>query len=221
MRLAAPLLLLATLVSPAAAQSQFEGVIQMTLTSGDKPMPATVYVKGGRARYDMGADADLGGMIMDGQGKTTMLMPKQKSYYVADLGHMLAAAREKMGPTTYVRTGKSETIAGMSCDYYRTTRDKDVLGDSCMTTALGFVGVDLSGKQGLMSDEELAEMRKQFPKGAFPLKVLAAETGKPMFVVTKVERKAVPDDAFRPPAGWTEMTMPGAAAAKGTPPKGK
>jgi hypothetical protein len=31
-----------------------------------------------------------------------------------------------------------------------------------------------------------------------------------MFVVTKVEKRAVPDDTFQPPSGFSEIKMPGA-----------
>lgn len=220
MRLSTPLLLLAALATPVAAQDTFEGVISMTLNAGEKPMPTTVWVKGNRAKYDMSGGGEMGVMIVDGSGRMLMLVPKQKQYMVLDLAGVNSQADRSLRAMTYARTGKSETIAGMPCDYWKTVQADTVVGESCMTSALGWVGVDLSGK-GTLSKEMLAQFRRSFPKGAFPLKTIDAETGKVMFVVTKVERKAVPDDAFQPPAGWTEIKMPGAAAAKGTPPKGK
>jgi hypothetical protein len=204
---------LAVLAPPAAAQGTFEGVITMTLNADEKPMSATAWVKGDKAKYQMASGGEMSDMIMDGSGRMLMLVPKQKQYMVIDMSGMNAQTDKVFTAMTYSRTGKSETIAGMSCDYWKTVQAKKVTGESCMTSSLGWVGVDLTGK-GTLSKEALAEFRRSFPKGAFPLKVIDAETGKAMLVVTKVEKKAVPDDTFRPPAGFTEIKVPGAPAGK-------
>ena len=213
MRLWSSFLFLAVLAPAAAAQDTFEGVISMTMNPAGKPMPATVFVKGNKAKYQMSAGGEMGDMIVDGTGRMLMLVPKQKKYMVVDVAGVSADAQKEMAGFTYTKLGKSETIAGMSCDYWRTVdaKDKKVTSESCMTSALGWVGVDLTGK-GTMSKEMLAAFRRSFPKGAFPLKVIDPETGKMMFEVTKVEKKSVPDDTFQPPAGFTEMKMPGAPA---------
>lgn len=213
MRLSSPLLFLAVLATPVAAQDTFEGVITMTMNAGEKPTPMTVWVKGSKAKYQMSAGGEMGDMIVDGSGRMLMLVPRQKQYMVMDLGAVSAEAEKQLTSMTYSRTGKSETIAGMPCDYWKTVQDKKVIGESCMTSSLGWVGVDLMGK-GTVSKAMLAEYRRSFPKGAFPLKVIDVETGKPMLVVTKVEKKSVPDDTFQPPAGFTEIKTPGAAGAK-------
>lgn len=213
MRSSSPFLLLAVLATPVAAQDTFEGVIAMTMNAGEKPMPATVWVKGNKAKYQMSSGGEMGDMIVDGSGRMLMLVPKQKQYMVIDMGGVNAQADKALTAMTYSRTGKSETIAGMPCDYWKTVQDKKVTGESCMTSSLGWVGVDLTGK-GTLSKEMLAQFRRSFPKGAFPLKVIDAETGKAMLVVTKVEKRSVPDDTFLPPAGFTEIKMPGAPGAK-------
>ncbi len=209
MRRWSPFLCLALLATPVAAQDTFEGVITMTLNADEKPMPATAWVKGSKAKYQMSSGGEMGDMIVDGSGRMLMLVPKQKQYMVIDMSGVNAKADKELTAMTYTRTGKSETIAGMPCDYWKTVQAKKVIGESCMTSSLGWVGVDLTGK-GTLSKEMLAEFRRSFPKGAFPLKVIDAETGKAMLVVTKVEKKAVPDDTFQPPAGFSEIKMPGA-----------
>lgn len=214
MRLVAAVLALLLAVAPAAtAQQYFEGVISMNMQVGEKLSPATAYVKGTAARYDLGSDSDLGGMILNGKGDLVMLVPKQKQYYVMNVSGMVKDARAKLPPTTYTKLGKTETIAGMPCTYYRASRGKEVVGESCMTTAMGFVGVDLGGDQSMMSAEEMAQLRKTFPKGGFPLKLIDGETGEVKFVVTKVAKQAVPDSMFAPPVGWKELKAPGTPSA--------
>jgi len=78
---------------------------------------------------------------------------------------------------------------------------------------MGFVGADLGGDQSMMSADEMAQLRKTFPKGGFPLKLIDGETGEVTFVVTKVVQQPVPDSMFAPPVGWKEITMPGAPSA--------
>jgi hypothetical protein len=60
-------------------------------------------------------------------------------------------------------------------------------------------------------DARAAAFRAKFPNGFFPLRLTVTEGGKVTtdMVVTAIERRALADDMFTVPAGFTEMRMPG------------
>jgi len=61
-------------------------------------------------------------------------------------------------------------------------------------------------------DPRYAEFRRQFAGGFFPLKMeMKDEHGQVQMtmVATKIDRRSLSDDLFKPPADYTEMKMPG------------
>jgi hypothetical protein len=78
----------------------------------------------------------------------------------------------------------------------------------CITTTLGFVGIGPSGPFQAADD---AALRQQFGSGFLILK--SPDTGDGVaYEVTRIERTAVSDDRFTPPAGYTEFRQPGVGA---------
>jgi hypothetical protein len=184
------------------AQKNFEGTITWgsVLATGGQG-ETVISVKGGKTRIDM-TDPRRGTLtsIRDGSGRIIMVIAPRKAYYV------MGNARELFDARKYEATGRKETVAGYPCEYYRVLdakgRDEDKT-DVCVTSALGFATV---GEGGAMADDEAKSIRQQFPNGFMILK--AIHDGKSVQVL-KVEKKSLSDDLFAPPAGYTEIKMPG------------
>jgi len=186
------------------AQKDFEGVITWgsVLATGGAGQ-TVISVKGGKTRVEM-SDPKRGQSftsIRDGSGRIIMVIAPKKAYYV------MGTARELLDARKYEATGRKETVAGYPCEYYRVLDAKGQNEDNeeaCITTALGFVGV---GPGGALADDEAKAIRQQFRDGFFMLK--ATHKGRPPVQVLKIERKPLSDDLFAPPAGYTEIKMPG------------
>lgn len=94
-------------------------------------------------------------------------------------------------------------MAGHDCRYYR-LRDPNGVQDGdqvCVTTAFGFAGMG-PGAAGARLDD--MALRQQFRDGFMILKSRDAQ-GQVEYEVTAIERTAVADDMFEPPAGYAEL----------------
>src|SRR5215467_7405297 len=182
----------------AGAQApQFEGVI--TLSAPGMLDGAKLFYKGSRARMER--RGSLGTLLLDGSGRIIRLIDARHQYFIMGSRTGVPQRSPKFEPL-----GKQETIAGLTCSFYH-TRDPGGLQDGddvCVTSALGFVGLTLGGPLG---DLNAQAVRNQFPKGFYILKTVTKKGT--VSQVVSIERKPLADDLFVPPAGYTEMTMPG------------
>jgi hypothetical protein len=203
--------LLLLLAAPLAAQD-FEGVFTSKVQSPQGAMEMKMSVKGARYRVDF-AMAGQGAIAMIGDpaaGEIYMLMPTQQMAMVMKLPEAeklteQANAREvKLTPT-----GRTETVAGHECEYYRFTEGKNTT-DICFAAGLGgFKGAASMfgppGRGGMTAAPPWA--RELLRKGSFPLKVVSGE-GTPIWEVVSVERKSLSADLFIVPADYRRMDMP-------------
>jgi hypothetical protein len=219
---------LALLLAPAAVVAQgFEGVISMKLTGGGQDMELTQYVKGARTRQEFsGGPMGAAAMIIDGTtGKVMMLVDEQKMYMVMEAGSA-AAADAPDGPVPEITaTGRKDNIAGHACEYYQVKMPEGGTVEICAATGLGYYTRfnDFPGGRGGRRGGGAAATRnvrfwqEKFSEGFFPLKTVTTQNGQTMTMeVTKIEKKSVSDDLFTPPAGYTEMKMPGRGAGAGS-----
>jgi hypothetical protein len=231
-RVIAPLALTALCTMPAAAQ--FEGVV--TWSMGEKGQAMTQTIKGSQVRTDMSGDRGRqGAMIMDASAKTmTMLMTEQKMYMKMDLNKMA----EKMDdmdhddktPPKLTDTGKSETIAGKTCEVYRFASEagKPENMEMCVAKGMGYfmggaagpMGMGRGGRRNLAA--EIAanpEYTKLYKDGFFPLRVSRLEDGKVKneMTVTKIDAKSVDASLFTVPSDYQEMKMPAGMGPGGPP----
>lgn len=187
----------------------FEGVFTLSMATGPKPSVATAYVKGDRLRMETDVAGVPAAMIADGKGNLVMLISPLKQYSVMDMKSAFQAAGS--GTLQFAKTGRRETIVGQACEYYTMTRTGPVptgMGEACVTTELGFIGLNLGGRgSGMLSPADEQTMRQMFPSGFLVLKQLGTD-GKLLYEVTKITRQPVPDSMFAPPAGFTEMKLP-------------
>jgi len=209
-----------------SAAGDFEGVINMKMTTGDgKAIQMVYYLKSDRMRTEtsMADNPDMQGvMIMDmPSAKMTTLMPKQKAYMTMDFKDMKADApqgKERSFPKI-TPTGQKETIAGYNCEHYLIGDEQNM--DMCIAKGLGYFGMGGAGRSSALKDMMFSEKMKAeaaanpewnkfLDGGAFPLKMTMTEGGKATMSseVTSVERKKVDDSLFTVPADYKEMKMP-------------
>jgi hypothetical protein len=221
-------------VKSAVTGGDFEGVIAMQVkTPSSKPMEMTYFVKGERARVETSMpESPMGSAVMlwdMPNGKMTMLMPPMKAYMTFDakqMGDEIRAGQEKGagGEAKFPKltaTGKTETVAGHSCEHYLMGDKQEI--DMCVAKGLGYFGMGNQAggmaamKNLIFSPKMLAEAAahpewvKLLQGGAFPLKMTASEGGKPGVTMeaTKIERKPLDDALFTVPADYKEQKMPG------------
>jgi hypothetical protein len=223
---------------PAAAQGGFEGVITYEVHQNKGPATIVATTKGNKLRMDMQASqpGGGGGIIINADAHTkTIIIAQQKKYMVLpdNMGNpMGGVAQPDKGATpayTITKTGRTETVAGVSCDVIHgtTVRDgKTEEGEICVAKGMGLnaqIWGSLASGAGAAQNPQLAAIRDAVGPGNGILKVTSIKNGQPevVIVVTKIERKSVSDDAFSPPSDYTQMQMPqmrGGAGA-GAPPQ--
>lgn len=212
----------------------FEGVISMQLrVPTSKPMEMTYFVKGERARVETNMpESPMGSAVVLWDmpaGKMTMLMPPMKAYTTMDakkMGDEIRAGQEKdaSGEVKFPKltaTGKTETIAGHSCEHYLMGDKQEI--DMCVAKGLGYFGMGnqeggLAALKNLVFSPKLLAEAAAHPKwvkllegGAFPLKMTVSEGGKPGMTMeaTKIEPKKLDDALFAVPPDYKEVKMPG------------
>jgi hypothetical protein len=211
--------LAATLPAGVAAQA-FEGRVtaQMGGNANRPPADVVIYAKGGQSRME----STMGGMpvalIMDYQGGaiTTLMIP-QRMYVKMDLKQAAAQWRGMTGttdttPPTITRTGRRETIAGVSCEHIVFETAGGAQSDVCAAKGMGFFGGggSMRGGRGAGVPADIDRLMREFSEGFFPLKIenVNGTTRTQVLLVTKIERQAVDLALFQPPADFTEMQMP-------------
>jgi hypothetical protein len=180
-----------------ATQGDFEGVIHVATFDEGESTPGVLRIKGTRWRFETEMEGERAAIVRGSDGRVFSISDSERQYaWFPDV-----AGEDE--PLQFEATGESETVAGYECRYYR-LRDPNGLQDGdhvCVTTALGFAGMG-PGAAGAQLDD--AALRQQFRDGFMILKSRDAQ-GVLEYEVTRVERTAVPDDMFEPPAGYTEL----------------
>jgi hypothetical protein len=207
-----------------APAGSFEGAITANLYAGGQPSILKYAIKGQRARVETN--------LAQG-GTATMLMPQAKTYMTLDLNdEKLKGMAERMGkspgdqPMKITATGKTETIAGHTCEYWVMNNGQQQT-EMCFAKGLGFFG-GATGPGGVLSQlknlpfgeqaKATLDANPEFARfaaaGAFPLKISQVENGqaKPILEVTNVERKPLDDALFNVPADYKKMNLPGIGA---------
>jgi uncharacterized protein DUF4412 len=214
----------------AAAQTGFNGVI--TFTNYSNSGKASTFVqttKGRKVRLDgMGGGGEQGSMIVDGDAKVMMMVEPAKKQYMTMTDEDMKQAQAMMGPMmkkakgdsakySFSNTGRTETVAGVPCEVWRgvhTDQGKKEEGEACVASGVGFALAELTfanpmAHRGGAGYEQYEQYRQLVSGNKGILKVTKIEDGKPVpeMVATKIDRKPVSDDAFKPPAGYTEVKM--------------
>jgi len=210
-----------TVWSPAkpALAGDFEGILHMTTTHADEtPTKMAWMIKGDKARIERArTDGRTHVMILDSKTKTMLIMfPERKAYAEVGLGGEHGERISKaMEDYEVERTGKTDKVAGRSCEIWR-MKEKDAEAEKHeICVAKGF---------GRTASFWMEPMKKQPPwvtqlinEGGFGLRSIRYDsTGQAAITteVTNIEAKSMDAALFAPPAGYQKMDR-GAMAMMG------
>jgi hypothetical protein len=203
--------LLVTSAAPLAAQG-FDGVIKFVNYNDDGNAPDTMVqmTKGSKVRFEGMGKEGGGAMIMDGD-KRIVLMPERKQYMVM-VNKMSEHEPPKSERTkgTAVRTGKTETVAGIPCEVWHYTGTKHdgtpESGDACLSKGVGFMLNRLAGgRMAQFFTEGSQAFSEALASGMGVMKVTT--NGKVQLVAVKVQATSVPDAMFSPPSDYTVLDV--------------
>jgi Domain of unknown function (DUF4412) len=220
-------------VQPAAAQG-FDGTLTYQIhTESGKTMTMVTMSKGNKLRLEMSDPENpmrSGAFVIDNDAHTRMMiMNGQKKYIVMpeSMTNMMGkGATAANTPTfTFTKTGRTETVAGVSCDVIHgtgTNNGKAEEADICVAKGVGFNPGMFSSMAGQNPAPGLAALHDAIGAGNGVLKFSSTKEGKPdaTMEVTKIDRSSPSSDEFNPPAGYTAVQIPagmGAGAAGGKP----
>ncbi|MGH7583584.1 MAG: DUF4412 domain-containing protein [Gemmatimonadales bacterium] len=205
------------IVSAVPLTAQFDGVITMKMGDADHQMDVKYFVSGQRAAFTMLAPANSGpisgkeirGVIDFSTMKETVLIPMQMGgmngmKMVVDL-NKAAGDNDKTSTYSMKDLGTTETIAGLTCEDFEIDNNGKLEDRACMNKqsghfAMSMVGGNARGTAWMRAFGQNVE--------AFPLKVTDSD-GKPMMLVTSVQKGGVPSDIFTIPDGYMEMPSMG------------
>ena len=218
----------------------FEGTVTAKMFGRGQPAEFRYAIKGNRGRFEVMNSRDSSKtpvVLMDMSSRTqTTLVPQSKMYMTTNWGEIAKemtknAVKESSGDfPKVISTGKTETIAGVSCEHWLLGDKQDM--DWCKAKGMGYFvfGGQSDGILDILNNLAMSEKIKaqlaanpEFAKfvegGAFPLKMAKIENGqwKTMMEVTSIERKSLDDSLFTVPADYKKIDdsgMPGMSAGK-------
>ena len=184
----------------------FDGVMQFVSSEhGDKPDTITQMTKGSKMRFE-GMGRGGGAMIMDGNSRL-ILMPEQKQYMIIPIAPDNTPVKQKKQGTA-VKTGKTETVAGIRCEVWHYTGVKNdgtpQDGDACLAKGAGLmIGRLAVGRMAMYFTEGGQAFSQALASGMGIMKVTS--NGKTDLVAIKAQVTSVPDAMFSPPSDYTKM----------------
>jgi hypothetical protein len=218
----------------------FEGTVTAKMFDGGQPAEFRYAIKGNRGRFDVmnSRDSSKTPVVLMGMSSRTQttLIPQFKMYTTMNWGEMAEEMTKNAGKESsgdfpkVISTGKTETIAGLSCEHWLLGDKQDM--DWCMAKGMGYFvfGGQSDGILDILKNLAMSEKTKaqlaanpEFAKfvegGAFPLKMARVENGqsKTMMEVTSIERKSLDDSLFTVPADYKKIEdsgMPRMSAGK-------
>lgn len=212
-------------VQRAAAQG-FEGTLTYQIhAQNGKTMTLVTMNKGNKTRIEMSDPENpmhSGAFVADNDAHTRMMiMNGQKKYIVMpeSMANMMGNGANASTPTfTFTKTGRTETVAGVSCDVIHgtgTNNGKAEEADICVAKGVGFNPGMFASMAGQNPAPGLVAVRDAIGPGNGVLKFSSTKEGKPdmSMEVTKIDRSSPSSDVFNPPAGYTAVQMPAGMGA--------
>jgi hypothetical protein len=188
----------------------FEGEIAMNVTDSGKPPHAIMFdIKGQKMRFDMPSEAAAAGggyAIYDASTKKiTSVSDAKKMAFVIDMNQAPTGpgADPAMAKKPNIdKTGKTDTVAGYSCEIWNITEDSGDKGALCVAKGISFPKMPMGGRHNSSWMNDNADF--------FPLRMVMSDaTGneKSRMEVTKIEKKSIDDSKFDVPAGYKTQSM--------------
>lgn len=210
-------LALVVLLPAAVLAASFEGKVNFKVSSPrGQPQEISYSIKGDKIRVEMPGQDAMGGMIMDTtKRETTVIMDAQKMYMTMAKPEGGAPEARKGEESKLEKTGEKETILGYATEKYISTH-KGTSTEMWLVEGLGTFMMAESGNPmgggGRGSSAPPGWERALAGKELFPLRVVdkdknGKETSR--MEVTAIEKKALPDALFSPPADYQKFDMGG------------
>jgi hypothetical protein len=234
-------------LQPRVASAQaIQGMIRFTVHDEEgKTTEITQLSRPGKTSF-MAAQSGKagGGMIVDSTaGTMTVINGEEKTYTVINLAMMqqmmqgmAGMARGMQGMNhrgdstaeagarkgTITPTGRSEVVAGVTCQVYAydgTNDGKHVTGEVCLARGAGLMvsgSMNMPGMFGMQQRQSMQQRLQEWgplgtmlAQGYGLLKATNYENGalRGTIEVTALQRGPAPEAAFQPPAGFTEKPM--------------
>ncbi|MES2767212.1 MAG: DUF4412 domain-containing protein [Bacteroidota bacterium] len=225
----------AVIFSAVPGQAQFEGKIEYLVSADGKDVNVSYSSKGDNMRFDLlkAIGPIPGGMsaIINMEDKQAiLLMKEQKMAMVTSIdGLTNIAARQKslkkkdVDEATIIKTGKTKSIAGYSCEQWVLRSKKQKKGNETLEvwTAKQLGGIKLLSELLKDSQEWMEKFDEALGKnGGLPLLVISKDNkGKETLRLeaTNVSKDEITDATFQTPAGYqiidqSKMQMDGEPA---------
>lgn len=199
--------LLATTAAPLAAQG-FEGAIRFVSYDRKTGAPDTMtqVTKGSKLRLE--GIQHGGAFIIDGD-KRIVLMPERKSYVMMPASMMEPDDKTPRKSGEAEDTGKSATVAGITCEiwHYSGTKDDGTpqAGDACLAPGTGLMVGKFMGRRMPQYFTGGKALSDALLRGMGVMQ--ATENGKVVLAAISVNPAKVPDAVFAPPPDYKMMDM--------------
>jgi hypothetical protein len=211
--------LVLSLTSLPVHAGSFEGVLHMKTSHVDTDTSSTMdwYLKGDRGRVEMSrADGQTHVMLFDGKTRTMQVgMPGQKSYMEISLeGERGEHLKEALEAQSVERTGKTEKIAGYTCEVWRITEKAQhrVKSDLCVAKGFGKAATFWIDPKEVRRSSQPAWVKQLVEEGGFGLRSIQYDdVGKESvrMEVTSIDKKSLDASLFAFPADWAKRDMSG------------
>ncbi len=191
--------------------ANFEGdVVMQTTRPNSPPTTMTIKAKGDNIRIELPTpDGKTESAIYSSQqNKLVVLLDAQKLAMDLDMGAPGAPTANTDSRTSAVeKSGKSETIAGISCDDYVVKDPSGSRTETCVAKGLPYLDLDAL-RHGSTSSSWNRDMRanKTFPLRSVEYDASGKEISRAE--VTSVKKEKLDDALFQVPADYKHMPAP-------------
>lgn len=199
------------------SQENFEGKINLKMTSNGESHEMSYLVKNNKMRMEVNEAGHSAVILFDPVSKKmTMLMPQQNMYMEMPINKEIANEMNKDNEDVkFTKTGETRTINGYKCEKW-IYKSKDEQGEAWMTKDLGklkmFSGYSMQDKSN--QPEWMKEIESE---GAFPMLVNIKDNSgndQGKMEVTSVNKESLDASLFKVPAGYHKFEMPGMNSGK-------
>jgi hypothetical protein len=184
--------------------SSFEGQVTARRTSASGPaLTMTIKAKGDKLRVELpGADGKpASALFFPKDNKIVVLYDAQKRALETDLGSPVAPLAGGSSSAIPEKTGKKETIAGISCEDYVAKEESGGRTEACIAKGLPYFDME-SLKHGGETSQWSRDMRAN---RTFPLRSVvydAKDKEVSRFEVNEVRKTKLDDSLFEVPSDY-------------------
>jgi hypothetical protein len=189
--------------------SSFEGEIVLhTTRAGAPPSDMVVKTKGGNIRFDTKTPAGTPAtaIFLPAQNALTMIDDANKLAFQMDLSSGDAAPNTSAQTSDVAKTGKTETIAGRSCEEWTVKDPSGKHTDVCIAEGLAYFDLDALRSGGGSAWNQKLREKKMFALRSIEFDATGKEISRTE--ATRIEKKKMDDAMFQVPADYRRMTPP-------------